>query len=143
MTLADTLEILRRMALFRALDSARLQIVAMSGEIEVFLPGERIAEKGERGDAAFVILEGAVAVLIPSEEGETRLTTLPPGDIVGELAVLTGNPRSTALVAEGALTMLRLERDTILELLREFPDVAIEMIKVIADRLDKTNQLAV
>ncbi len=143
MSLGSTLEVLRRMPLFQALDERRLKVIAMTGQVLSFLPGERIAEKGEDGDAAYVILAGEVRVLMPREGGETLITSLGPGEIVGELAVLTGNPRATALAAEGDLKLLRLERDAVLALLREYPDVALGVIRVIAARLEAMNARAV
>ncbi|MEM9146822.1 MAG: Crp/Fnr family transcriptional regulator [Pseudomonadota bacterium] len=143
MTLASTLDVLGRMPLFRMFDGPRLRVVAMTGSVLVFLDGERIAERGEEGEAAYVILEGDVDVLLPSEEGERRITTLGPGEIVGELAVLTGNPRATALVARGHLTLLSLERDVVLALLREYPELALEVIRIIAARLEAMNARAV
>ncbi len=140
MTLELTRDVLRRMPLFRTLDDRRLQVIAMTGEIMSFLPGERIFEKGDEGDAAFVILEGAVDVLMPNGQGgETCLSTLGPGEIVGELAALTGNPRATSLTACGKLTLLRLDRESVLALLREYPEISLEIIRILADRLQAMN----
>lgn len=146
MSLAATLDVLKRVPVLRPLDEARLRVIAMTGAVMRLLPGERVAEKGDEGDAAFIILEGGVDVVLPGADGdEVTLTTLGPGEIVGELAVLTGNPRATSLAASGAgeLTLLRLEREAVLELLREYPDVALAIIKVIAERLERTNAKAV
>ncbi|GMG81510.1 Crp/Fnr family transcriptional regulator [Paralimibaculum aggregatum] len=139
MSLGSAMEVLRRMPLFGVLDESRLRVVAMTGDVLSYLPGERIAEKGDSGDAAFVILEGDVEVLIPTDAGERRLTTLHAGEIVGELAVLTGNPRNTALAAAGEIRLLRIEREVVLALLREYPEVALGVIRIIAERLEAVN----
>ncbi len=143
MSLAATIRVLRSMPLFAALDEPRLKVIAMTGQVLAFRPGERIAEKGDPGDAAFVVLDGAVEVLMPREDGEALLSTLGRGEIVGELAALTGHPRATALAAGAALTLLRLEREAVLALLREYPDVALGVIRVIAERLEAMNARAV
>jgi len=143
MSLASTLEILRGMALFRHLDDRRLRIVAMTGQVLSMRPGERLCEKGEAGDSAFILLSGEVDVLMPSAEGETRIAGAGPGEIVGEMAVLTGNPRSTAIAARTELRVLRLDEATVLGLLREFPELSIEFIRVLAQRLEAANARAV
>lgn len=139
MSLAATLDVLRPMRLFQHLDDPRLRIVAMTGERLSLSDGERLAEQGEEGDAAFIVLDGAVDIRVPGEAGEISVAILGPGEIVGEMAVLTGNPRSTAIVAKGPLKVLRLGRDAVLGLIREFPDVSLEIIRILAERLEATN----
>ncbi|MEM7500296.1 MAG: cyclic nucleotide-binding domain-containing protein [Pseudomonadota bacterium] len=141
MSLRLSIEVLRKMPMFRPLSEPRLRVIAMSGDVLSYLPGERIAEKGDEGDAAFIVLSGAVDVLVPTAEGEKRVARLGVGEIVGEMAMLTGKPRSTAMAAHGALTVLRLEQAATMALLREFPEMAIEFIRIIAGRLEATNQL--
>ena len=143
MSLDLTMQVLSRMPLFRTLDTSRLRVIALTGEVLVYLPSERIFEQGDEGDSAYVILDGAVDVLLPRDGGETCLATLGTGELVGELAVLTGNPRTTSLAANGELKLLRLERDAILALLREYPELALEVIKIIAGRLEATNRKAI
>ena len=143
MSLSSTLEVLNEVPIFRVLDARRLRLVAMTGEVLSLRPGERLLEQGAEGDAAYVVLEGEVEILLASGEGERCLAVLGRGEIFGEMAVLTGRPRSTAVAARGAVKVLHLEGATVLALLREFPDLAIEVIKVLAERLEKTNALAV
>ncbi|MEM7528955.1 MAG: cyclic nucleotide-binding domain-containing protein [Pseudomonadota bacterium] len=141
MSLRLSLEVLRKMPMFRPLSEPRLRVIAMSGDVLTFLPGERIAEQGEEGDAAFIVLDGAVDVLVPTGETERHIARLGSGEIVGEMAMLTGRPRSTTMAAHGELTVLRLERDATMALLREFPEIAIEFIRIIAGRLEAMNEL--
>jgi len=139
MSLTTTLAVLRGMPLFRHLDAQRLRIVALSGRVLVVRPGERLWEKGAEGDAAYIVLDGAVEVLMPGEEGETAIAEIGAGEIVGEMAVLTGNPRSTAIAARTDTRLLRLEGETVLGLLREFPELSLEVIRILAARLEEAN----
>ncbi|MFN3642453.1 MAG: cyclic nucleotide-binding domain-containing protein [Gemmobacter sp.] len=138
MSLQETLGVLKEMPLFKRVDQPRLRVIALMGENATLRAGERLAERGEPGDAAYVVIEGTVDVRIPTPAGEVSVASIGPGEIVGEMALLTDRPRSAAMVAATDLVLLRLDRPTLLSLLREFPDVALEMIRVLALRLEAT-----
>jgi len=142
MSLASTVEVLRSMPLFQRLDERRLRVIAMTGEVLDVRRGERLWNKGDEGDAAYIVLSGEADVLLPAADGDVSLACLGAGEIVGEMAVLTGNPRSTAIAARSDLSVLRLEGATVMALLREFPELAIELIRVLARRLEATNAQA-
>lgn len=141
MSMAETVAVLGRMPLFRSMGDAQLGVIAMSGDVLTFRAGERLAEKGETGEAAFILLKGEVNILVPSDHGETVVARLGPAELVGEMAVLTGNPRSAAIAAHTDLTVLRLSQDAVLTLLREFPELSIEIIGILARRIEATNAL--
>ena len=142
MSLSATLEVLRAMALFRQLDPARLRLVALAGRVQVLRARERLWERGEAGDHVYIVLAGSVDVLVPSDGGEVSVAVIGSGEIVGEMAVLTGNPRSMAIAAREDSRLFRLEGDTVLGLLREFPELSLEVIRILADRLDRANARA-
>ena len=70
-----------------------------------FGPMERIIVQGQEGDSLFVIVEGAVEVLLRRADGtEVNLGTRPNGAVIGEMSLLTGEPRSATVRAiDGAL----------------------------------------
>ena len=143
MSLKMAVKAMQETPVFRKLDPKRLRIVAMMGETLVYRSGERLFEAGDEGDSAFVILDGGVDVVLPVEGGEVSVAVLHKGEIFGEIAALTNQPRTSGIVARDDLSVLRLDRTTILNLLREFPDIGLEIIRVLADRLKETsNQLA-
>lgn len=139
MNLTRTVEVLQGTPLFRKLDAKRLRVVAMMGHTLTFPTGERVFEEGEEGEHAFVILEGSVDVLIRVNGDNERVTTLRAGEIFGEIAALTGQMRTTSIEARESPTVLQLDRATILNLMREFPDIALELITILANRLRDTS----
>ncbi|MEM6421407.1 MAG: cyclic nucleotide-binding domain-containing protein [Pseudomonadota bacterium] len=143
MTLSSTLAVLKDMPMFRGLDERRLRVIAMTGEVLAVRSGERLWEKGDDGDTVIIVLDGEASVLVPTTGGEAAVAVLGAGQIIGEMAVLTGSPRSTAIAAQSDLRILRLDGRIVLDLLREFPDLAIEFIRVLAQRLEATNAKAV
>ena len=140
MSLNRAVQVLQEMPLFRNLDLKRLRVVAMMGEPQAYRAKERLFEKGDEGDAAFIILEGEVEVLVPAEGGEQSVAVLGEGEIFGELAVICDQTRSTAIAARTELQVLRLDRDVVLNLMREFPDISLEMVRILARRLERTTQ---
>ena len=140
MSLNDAVDVMREVQLFRNVDDKRLKLFAFMGETLNYRDGERLFEKGDEGDAAYIVLEGAVDVLVPTDGGEISVAVLGKKEIFGEMAVLCDQPRTTAIAAKGALRVLRLERRAILDMLREFPDISLEFIKVLAGRLETTSR---
>jgi len=84
--------------------------------------GEPIVLEGEPADALFVIVEGRARVVKRAESGEeVPLTTLGPGAMLGEIALLRGEPRSATARASGDVRALRLSRDALDALLASSP----------------------
>ena len=79
-------------------------------------------------------------MLVPAEGGEQSVAILGKGEIFGELAVICDQTRSSAIAARSELEVLRLERNVVLNLMREFPDISLEMVRILAQRLERTTQ---
>ena len=140
MSLNDAVAVMMEIPMFRNVDPKRLRLFAFMGETLTYRAGERLFEKGDEGNAAYIIIDGTVDVLVPVEGGELSVAALGSKELFGEMAVLCDQPRSTAIAARTDLTVLRLQRSTFLSLLREFPDIALEVIKVLAGRLEATTR---
>jgi CRP-like cAMP-binding protein len=140
MSLDQCVNVMMEIPMFRNVDPKRLRLFAFMGETLTFRAGERLFEKGDEGNAAYIIIDGKADVLVPVEDGETIVATLGPRELFGEMAVLCDQPRSTAIAAQTELTVLRLQRSAFLNLLREFPDIALEVIRVLASRLEATTR---
>ncbi|MEL6997812.1 MAG: cyclic nucleotide-binding domain-containing protein [Pseudomonadota bacterium] len=140
MNIKEIVCVLCEIPMFRQVEEKRLKLFSMMGQTLTYRAGERLFEKGDDGDAAFVILDGSVDVLIPTETGETSVAVLGAKEIFGEMGVLLDQPRTTAIAAKTNLKVLRLDRQAFFNMLREFPDVAIELIKVLGHRLEVTTR---
>ena len=140
MSLNQAVDVMMEIPMFRNVDPKRLRLFAFMGETLTYRAGERLFERGDEGNAAYIIIDGTVDVLVPVEDGETAVAALGAKEIFGEMAVLCDQPRSTAIAARTDLTVLRLQRSAFLKLLREFPDIALELIRVLASRLESTTR---
>ena len=137
--IAEVTAALRENPVFARLDSKRLRIVALTGEVLTFRPDEELFRRGEAGDAAYVIIHGGARVTIPSPDGEKTVARIGRGELFGEIAALCDRPRTASIIAEGALSCLRLDREELRSLLRDFPALALELIRILADRLERAN----
>ncbi|MEI8388072.1 MAG: cyclic nucleotide-binding domain-containing protein, partial [Verrucomicrobiota bacterium] len=84
--------------------------------------GETIVRQGDKADAFYVLVAGRARVLRTNAEGqEVSLNTLRPGDVFGETALLSEEPRNASIRCSSSVEVLRLGRDDLLELVREQP----------------------
>jgi CRP/FNR family transcriptional regulator, cyclic AMP receptor protein len=137
-----TVETLRQVPLFESLDDATARELCELIET-LDCPAHRVLfHAGDLGDAMYVIESGKVRICVQARDGhEVTLATLGRGDFFGEMALLDGERRSAdAVVAEDARLAL-LSREHFLSFMRSSPDVALEMLTALANRLRHTDEL--
>ncbi len=140
MTLETEVQALRQVPMFRGIDPARLKLLAFTSERVHFSPEQRFFAQGDVSDAAYLILEGEAAVLLEGGPEPIRLAVLGANALVGEMGILADQPRSATISAQAATTALRIDRRVFLELLGQFPQIAIAVMRELAHRLELTNQ---
>ena len=130
--LAERVERLRSVELFSALDEETLALVASLGA-EVDAPaGSILTHPAQPGSGMYVIEDGRATVELRG--GKTR--ELGPGDLFGELALLTTEGERTARVrAETDLRCFAIARDDFRDLLEREPRIAVALLPVLASRL--------
>lgn len=103
---------------------------------------EVLFHKGAEGSQLFVIVRGRLKVTTAGEEGkELVLRIMDPGEVIGEIALLDGNPRSATITALEPAELLGIHRRDLLPLLREHPAICIKLLEVVAGRLRTLSQL--
>lgn len=140
MSLNRTVDAMREVPMFRNVDPKQLRLFAFMGETLTYRAGERLFEMGDEGDAAYIVIEGEVDVLVPVNGGEASVAVLGEKEIFGEMAVLCDQKRTSAIAARTDLITLRLDRSVIYKMLKEFPDIALELIRLLAHRLEATTR---
>ncbi len=139
MSIKEEVDILRNIPLFAKLEPAKLKLLAFTSERLSFAPGQLLFNQGDAGDAAYVIIDGEADVLIDTAAGKTRVAVLSRNSIVGEIAILCDVPRTATVVAKSPLVVLRIAKDTFFRLVTEFPQMAVEIMRELALRLERTN----
>ena len=134
------LALLRRSSLFADLQGDELAAVARTLQRQRTPRGRLILSQGESGTVAFVIVSGAVDVLLESEDGRQFIAArLGPGDHFGEMALLDAGPRSATVVAAADTDLLLLRRSQLLQ----YPHIMERMLVALSRRLRRADgQLA-
>ena len=94
--------------------------------------------QGDVGDAAYVVLSGKAEVMVDSPTGQIKVAEVDPNSIVGEIAILCNVSRTATVRATTAVEALRIRKDHFLRLLAEYPEMTVEIMRVLADRLSHT-----
>ncbi|WP_349360118.1 cyclic nucleotide-binding domain-containing protein [Stappia sp.] len=140
MTLEAEVDALRKVPLFRGIDATKLRLLAFISDRTHFAAGEELCRQGEDGDSAFIILDGEADVRVRTSDGEKTVARLEQYAIVGEIAILCDVPRTATVVAATEMDVLTVSKDDFLRLLKEFPDMSLEVMRTLAQRLERTTQ---
>lgn len=138
MSLEQEVELLRRVPMFANVANANLKLLAFASQRLSFSEGDVVFEQGAQGDAAYIIIGGSANVEIDSSAGPVTVATLKENQIVGEIAILCEVPRTATVRAATDLTTLRVTKDLFFKLSVEFPQMAVEVMKEIGNRLEAT-----
>jgi CRP-like cAMP-binding protein len=106
-------------------------------EAKSFTPGQYVCKAGDRGDTMYIVIEGELEILV----GSTTVEVAGPGSIVGELALIDYQPRSATVVAKTHCRLVTVDQGQFQYMVSEGPFFALEVMKVMADRLRKTNEI--
>lgn len=96
--------------------------------------------QGDPGGSVYVIRAGKVRVLKDSHGRQRMVTTLGPGDFFGEMAVVTGRPRSATVEVLEEVELLKVPADKLQEMVTGAGEVAIRLIQHLAERLEQANR---
>jgi CRP/FNR family transcriptional regulator, cyclic AMP receptor protein len=140
MNLNEEVEVLKGVPLFSKIEPAKLKLIAFTSERMTYGSGQEVCHQGDPGDAMYVILGGAADVLIDTDKGQIRVAELKKNGFFGETAILCDAPRNATIKASESLLTLKIKKDMFYKLVSEFPAVAIEMMRELAQRVDDTNQ---
>lgn len=137
-----TIEALRSVPLFGSLDDRAARDLRDLMVVREAPPGTLLFKMDDPGDSMYLIEDGHVRIYVHSQDGENlTLAELGDGDFFGEMAIIDGKPRSAnaAVIEQACLAVL--SREDFLQFVRGNPDVALEMVSAISDRLRRTDDL--
>src|SRR3989338_7118635 len=137
---SDEIGFLRNVPIFAELEDKDLQRIAKLGTRQKYKKGNIVVLEQESGAALFVIVAGKVKVVRMDEDGkEVILSMFGPGEFFGEMSLLDGMARSASVVATVKAELFMIHRRDFLELLHEYPSVAIALLAELAMRLRKAD----
>ncbi len=121
---------------FEMLTREELSELARTARPVTLGPLERIVVQGQRGTSLFVVVDGVVEVVLRQDDGHDRaVDTMGRGSVVGEMSLLTGEPRAATVRAITGATVLEIGRPQYEPLLRARPALVDELVAVVEVRL--------
>lgn len=138
----DVVEALGESEIFGALYEDELKALARLGTAVRHPSGRILFEKGDPGDSLMIVLDGRVKISSLSAEGrEIVLNFIDPGQVLGEIALLDGKPRTAGATTLEPTELFVLKRQAVLGFLEAQPLVAIRLIGVLCQKLRRTTQM--
>ncbi|HEX9924299.1 MAG TPA: HEAT repeat domain-containing protein, partial [Anaerolineae bacterium] len=131
---------LKQVPFFKGMTVYQLDVLAKICEEEFFNEDQWVFNQGDPGGILYVIVTGSVGIEQEKRKGSfARLATLGPYHYFGEMSLLDNGPRSAAALAVQDTLTLRLRREPLIALARQYPDVSLELIQVLSERLRQAN----
>lgn len=141
LSMMERILFLRRVPMFADLSPADIKQVAAGMGEAVFSPGDLLAEQGQIGEEMYIIVSGEVRVLLTSEAQKPagEVARRRSGDFVGEMAVISREPRFATLEADGTVRTLYLSQKQFESILRERPEIGLAVMRVLCQRLKQAS----
>jgi small-conductance mechanosensitive channel/CRP-like cAMP-binding protein len=128
------LKALRRIEFLAVLSPEELDVVAGEARIKIYLPGEVVVRQGDVGTEFFFILDGQAEVRRGEEGAVATVAALSPVQFFGEMALLTGEPRSATIAAQTRLEVLVISKEALARPITEHPLLAERIGGILVER---------
>jgi ABC-type multidrug transport system ATPase subunit/CRP-like cAMP-binding protein len=137
---SEPADVLARVPIFVGLtEQERLSVAGALEQVDL-RAGEPVFREGEDGDAMYIIAHGQARAVSDAATEKVIFAHLGPGEFFGEMSLMTGEPRSAAVIATTDLSLLRLRKAHFEALLDKHPDVSEEIAEVLMGRVQRGNQ---
>jgi HEAT repeat protein/ATP/ADP translocase len=133
---------LKQVSFFEGMTIDQLKILANICEEEFFAEGTHIFQEGKPGGALYVVVSGRVAIERAGQRkgSVARLAVIEPRSYFGEMSLFDNSPHSASALAIQDTLTLRMRREPLVELVRQYPDLALILINVLSQRLREANE---
>jgi CRP-like cAMP-binding protein len=138
MSLEQEVELIKKFPIFAKIQPAMQKLLCFSAERLTYAPGQVMFKAGDMGDAAYIVIDGRVEITVPTPSGPIIVNTLGKNDIIGEIAIFGDVPRTASATAKNKVEVLKISSELFEKIIRENPDAALELIRVLAGRLANT-----
>jgi CRP-like cAMP-binding protein len=126
--------LLQRIGLFNAFNADERAMLEQAMTEKALPQGATIVRQGEAGHSLLVLAEGVLDVLV-EQDGETlTVDRMVPGDVFGEMSLLTGQARSATVVAATEAVVFEIEKEHLDPLLRQRPELVEGLARMMAQR---------
>ena len=138
MSLEQEVELIRQFPIFSKIQPAKQKLLCFSSDRLTFEAGQVMFRAGDAGDACYIVIDGSIQITVDTPNGPIVVNTLGRNEIIGEIAIFGDVPRTATATAVTRLETLRISKDLFYSVIRENPDAALELIRILASRLANT-----
>jgi CRP-like cAMP-binding protein len=135
MSLDDDIRVLRGVDLFDGFTQEQLRLLAFGAENMRLAAGRELYQEGVAADGAYVVARGHISLYRDREGERAVITTVGPGALLGELALISDTDRLTGAFAATDAEVMRLNRKLFRRILEEYPEVAVALHRRVANDL--------
>ena len=140
MSLEQEVEFIRQFPLFQGIQPAMQKLLCFGSERLIYDPGQSVVREGEAADAVYVLIEGTVEVTVSTPKGPFVVNRTGRNEIIGEIAIFGDVPRTATVTATSRVEALKISKDLFINVVRQNPDAAIELLRIFATRLANTTR---
>jgi CRP-like cAMP-binding protein len=133
---SDKVCLLQNVPLFSRLSQRHLNAIAKHADAVQLREGAVLAKQGAQGLEAIIIVDGRARVEVDGK----AIAELGPGDVVGEMSVIDGKPRSATVIAETPMSLLVLHRRDFVSLLETVPGLQWKLLVTLCERVRLADQ---
>jgi CRP-like cAMP-binding protein len=123
-------------ALFKKLPDEAREKLKEAAKLRAYMPGQKLLIEGDHGGDVFIIRSGKVRVHSNGPAGEVTLAELGPGAVLGEVASVTGAPRTSTAEAMDMVEAVWIPQDVMHVIISDHPSIRELLIKVIEARAE-------
>ena len=133
-------ETLTRSGIFQGVDPEAAEALAKEMDTVEIRKGEVVFNEGEPGDSLYIVLSGKIKLGRRAADGRQNLiSVMGPSDMVGELSLFDPGPRTATATAVVDTRLARLRKQSLRPWLTNRPEIAEQLLRVLARRLRRTN----
>lgn len=138
--LFEKILLLKNSDIFEQISTDDLRFVADALEERMYLMGDAVFEKDDRGDNMYVIVSGKIGISL-DKNTDAYVATMSAGECFGEMNLLDDLPRSASAIVIEDATVLELSRPELRGLIMSYPELGLGMLKSISLKLRKTSEM--
>lgn len=126
------IELIKGVPLFSSCSKKELEAIAAQADQLTVPKGKALTKEGQRGREFMIIVDGAAEV---RKDGR-RLNLLGSGDFLGEIALISGGPRTATVTTTSEANLLVLTDRAFTDLTKKMPSIQASVLKTLAERLE-------
>ena len=137
----ETLNFLDNIPLFSHLQKKSIEAFARSSRFQHIKNGAILFFQSDPSEFVYIVRSGEIAIVLSSPDGRAMMINkMRPGDIFGELGILTARSRSTSAIARSDTEVLVISGESLLRIIDEEPSLARRILKITAERLQRSGE---